>query len=224
MKKALLVNLVIALACVAVALLVRDRVPDPMPSHWSAGGRPDGFLPREIGLFLAPGLIVVLSLLVVGLLQLDPRREHVAASATGVAVILVSLALFLGGIHVLLLRAALRPGHRLEESALLVLLGLLFVALGAAMPRLRSNFFAGFRTPWTLSSERNWELTHRFGAWSMAAGGLLVIGVAAVLPPRARFPVVIGVLIVAALLPVLYSYLRYRRDRRSGGTAPESRG
>jgi uncharacterized membrane protein len=41
--------------------------------------------------------------------------------------------------------------------------GLLFIVLGNLMPRFRSNFFFGIRTPWTLSSEQMWMKTHRLG-------------------------------------------------------------
>jgi uncharacterized membrane protein len=38
-----------------------------------------------------------------------------------------------------------------------ILVGGLFVVLGVLLPRIRSNFFWGSRTPWTLRGEAAWE-------------------------------------------------------------------
>jgi uncharacterized membrane protein len=46
--------------------------------------------------------------------------------------------------------------------------------IGNVLGKLRSNFFVGIRTPWTLSSEHVWDQTHR---WA----GRLFVGAAAVL-------------------------------------------
>jgi uncharacterized membrane protein len=37
--------------------------------------------------------------------------------------------------------------------------------MGNYMGKLRRNFWAGIRTPWTLVNDTVWERTHRFGGW-----------------------------------------------------------
>ena len=44
-----------------------------------------------------------------------------------------------------------------------ILIGLLYIIIGNVMPKLRFNYVAGIRTPWTLSDERVWDKTHRLG-------------------------------------------------------------
>ena len=49
---------------------------------------------------------------------------------------------------------------------------LLFVGLGNYLPRIRSNWWIGIRTPWTLESEAVWRETHRLAGWTFVGAGL----------------------------------------------------
>ena len=50
---------------------------------------------------------------------------------------------------------------------------LFFALIGNVLGQVRSNFWMGIRTPWTLASERVWNQTHRVGAWVFVAVGLV---------------------------------------------------
>jgi uncharacterized membrane protein len=127
-----------------------------------------------------------------------------AAIAAGVWLLLIGLR-----------RIDPRRAHyeKFEETFwLLVNLLVLFMALGNYLPRVRSNWWMGIRTPWTLESERVWRETHRVAGWSFVFGGVVTM-VAALLPPAARPWVALAGLVVAGFVPVVYSYVLYRRER-----------
>ena len=42
-------------------------------------------------------------------------------------------------------------------------LGVLFYGIGVLMGKARLSWFAGIRTPWTLSNEEVWDRTHEMG-------------------------------------------------------------
>ncbi len=48
----------------------------------------------------------------------------------------------------------------------------LLMLMGNFLPRVRPNYFAGLRTPWTLSSETVWRRTNRLGGKLLFYGGL----------------------------------------------------
>lgn len=52
-----------------------------------------------------------------------------------------------------------------------VAMGGLFIALGSVMRDVRPNWFVGIRNPWTLSSRRSWEQTHRLAGRIFAGSG-----------------------------------------------------
>jgi uncharacterized membrane protein len=94
------------------------------------------------------------------------------------------------------------------------LLGALFIVLGIVMPRTRSNWWLGVRTPWTLSSDRVWERTHRLAGILMTAAGLVMVVAALALPARLGMPMIIASVAASTVGPAVYSYLTWRREQR----------
>ncbi len=110
------------------------------------------------------------------------------------------------GIHVLVLRASLSSAPRLG-SAVWVLFGALFVALGLLLPRTRRNPFFGIRTAFALASDENWARTQRVGGYSMTLGGFVAL-VSGLLGAPA---VAIAAVLVSAVAPARWSWVIARR-------------
>jgi uncharacterized membrane protein len=70
----------------------------------------------------------------------------------------------------------------------------------------------GIRTPWTLSSERSWELTHRVGGYLFIALGAVAVASVLLLPASVFFWVLMIGLAGAVAFLVVYSYLVWRDD------------
>lgn len=104
------------------------------------------------------------------------------------------------------------------SNSIFILIGLLFIFLGNILPKIPANFVAGVRTPWTLTSDRNWFKTHRVSGYVFVIGGVLMILRGLIqLKPVPSLIHSIGVLAFLALYPVVYSYLFYLKERREGG-------
>lgn len=76
------------------------------------------------------------------------------------------------------------------------------------MGKVRKNFFIGIRTPWTLASDEVWSRTHRLGGKVFVLTGIFMI-----VNIFVRFPgqTLVVAIVAAALIPVIYSYVIYRR-------------
>lgn len=191
-------------------LAVFRRLPAEVPTHWNLQGEVDGWMPRWPGAFIAP----LVATLLVGLMNvlpwIDPRRRHVEHSASDRLLIANLLVLFFGLLEAVTLAVAL--GHPVDVSAAMMAgLGLLLVGMGNYLPRIRSNWWLGIRTPWTLDNDRVWRDTHRLGGRVFVLGGLAMIA-AVLLPPEPRGWVVIAVLAVIGLVPLVYSFIIWRRE------------
>jgi uncharacterized membrane protein len=159
--------------------------------HWGIDGVANGFAGKE-ALLIMP----LVTLLVVGVIALairfDPKRKNIVRSRDAVSMVLAALALILGAAQLAIVRSGFGATDRLD-SIVLVLLGLLFLTLGYAMPQIRQNYTIGMRLPWTIESEKAWDASHRFigkawmllgvlvtvlGAlsWSLAALGVFFVG------------------------------------------------
>jgi len=198
---------------IAFALAVYGRLPEQIPTHFSLSGEPDGWTPRIPGAFLMPLLAAGVYLLLIVLRRIDPRGANYSRFEETWWVFLNVIALLMTALHVLSLGFAI--GWPIDMArAVTVTVGLLFVGLGNYMPRLRSNWWMGIRTPWTLESEEVWRETHRVGGWAFVAAGLLVVLAGLLLEPGPRAwasGIAFGTAIV---IPLVYSYVAYRRLRR----------
>ena len=84
------------------------------------------------------------------------------------------------------------------------------------MAGVTENFFLGIRTPWTLASDEVWSQTHRLGGRVF-----VLIGFFMFVNAFFRFPEswLFGSIVVLALVPVIYSYVLYRKIE---GFAPDN--
>ena len=130
-----------------------------------------------------------------------------------VRTLLVSTTAFLAFVHLLVLWAALTDGT-LSARAMYASMGALFVAIGSALPGLKSNYFAGIRTPWTLQSERVWDRTHRVAGRAFAATGVVVVLAGLLLPSAWALSLSLVALVVGTTVPIVLSY-RYWKDERA---------
>ena len=196
----------------AFALAVYGALPDQVPTHWNLAGEADDWSPRAWGAFVAP----VIATLTIPLLwwvlpRLDPRRDNIERFRPELYLVGNLMVLFFALLEVLTLGAAL--GWPVDvTSAVLAAVGLLFVGIGNYLPRFRSNWWMGVRTPWTLESERVWRETHRVAGRTFVAGGLVAVA-AALLPDPARGTVAMVALIGAGVIPAAYSYVAWRREK-----------
>lgn len=182
-----------------------------VPIHWGIDGAPDGFAEAWVALAITPAITAVLGALLAFLPRFDPRRENLARSSTAWVWICGSLLLFLAGVQLVMSLAARDPG--LNTAPFVGIgIGAILVVIGSLLGRTRSNWFLGIRTPWTLSSERSWALTHRVGGYLFVIVGMAAVVSVVLLPASVFFWVLmIGVVASVAFL-VVYSYLVWRDD------------
>src|SRR5690606_4775678 len=161
---------VLLAAMVVFALAVYPSLPEQVPTHWGLSGEPDDWMPKWPGAFLPPLLGAGVWVLLLVLRRIDPRRAHYESFRSTFWLLLNVLLSFFALLHVVSLGTAL--GWPLDAGrAILLAVGLLFIALGSYLPRVRSNWWIGIRTPWTLESERVWRETHRPAGRTFTAGG-----------------------------------------------------
>ena len=196
---------------VAFSLVVYSRLPERVPVHWGLSGEPDRYGGRLEGAFLVPAIMALVFALMRWLPSVDPRRANIAKFRDSYDLMVLVVMAFFAVIHVLVLGVSL--GWAVDiTTVVLAGVGVLFVILGNMLPRARSNFMFGIRTPWTLSSDSVWTRTHRVGGYAMVAGGLVTIAAAFVGPPLG-ITIAFASLMVAGLATIVYSYILWARER-----------
>jgi uncharacterized membrane protein len=208
--------MIVAAAVVASAAVYPD-LPAGIPTHWNLDGQIDGWSPRAWGVVMIPAMIVFLWALMRWLPSIDPRRQNYAKFSAAFEAIMITAMLVMLLVHAIILRAALGyPVH--VERVIPVAIGILFIVVGNLLPRSRPNWFFGIRTPWTLSSDRVWEKTHRFGGRLFVIGGIVIAG-AGVIGVSGTHWILVAVISACALGAVIYSYIEWRKEKQ-GSAAP----
>lgn len=203
---------VLALAgALGATLYLYGRLPDPMPIHWNASGQPDDFTARPIGAFLMPGLTLLLYGFFLLIPRIDPRRENIQRFWETFRFFRSTLVVFLSYFQLVVLKAALSSDQRIDTSLLVGGIGVFLIVIGNVMPRVRSNWFLGIRTPWTLENEQVWRRTHRVAGRVTVVGGLLVL-LTSLLSPAWQFAAVIAAAVAIGLIGLVYSFIEYRRQ------------
>lgn len=202
----------------ALAVWVWGRVPEGarIPIHWDIQGRPNGWGGKAEAFLVCPVMLVVVTGVLWLAARLDPRQDHVAQSRGALESIMMMIALFLAMIQGVLVASAV--GYPVDIGRVtLGSCGLLFAGIGNLMGKVRSNHFAGFRTPWTLSSERSWAKTHRLGARLFVLTGLGTSLLGFVGLPVIALVYLMVTLFVSLGVIVWYSYKVWKEDPDRAG-------
>lgn len=196
------------LAHIALVAIFYADLPDPVPSHWNAAGDVDGYTPKPWGAWLFPLLTLGVFLLFKVIPWISPHGFRMDSFLNVVNILKLVTVLFMLVIGVTVILAA-RGAPFDPGDVVLPGVGVLLVVIGNYMGKLRKNFFIGIRTPWTLASDEVWARTHRVGGWMFVLAGLFMIFSGLSGWPD-RHGVLVTVILVAALVPVVYSFVVYR--------------
>lgn len=212
---------ILLLAMFALAAATWAGAPERIPVHWDAHGEVDGYGGRFEGLLVLPLAGLAMYLVMAFLPRLDPGRANYAQFAGAYTALRTLILAFVAGLYGVT-HAVLR-GARVDMGLVFGLgMGAFLVGLGNLLGKIRPNWFAGIRTPWTLSSKVAWTKTHRLGGWTFTAAGIVILLVAMVRPEWAVWAMVLS-LAPAGLVPAIYSYFVWRNDPEKvppAGTLP----
>ena len=203
----IIITSLITLAPILIGVLFWDRLPDQIATHFSQGNVPDGWSSKPMAVFGLPLILVALHLFCIFITLNDPKKKNIGRK-------ILPIIFWMIPIISLLVNSAtygIALGLKIDiELIVSLLLGLLFIIFGNYMSKIRQNYTVGIRLPWTLSSEDNWDKTHRLAGKLWIVGGVLVLF--NVFLKWTGF--LIGILLVIVFVPMVYSYALYWKARR----------
>lgn len=192
---------------IAVAAYLYPTLPEQIPTHWNIDGEVDGYTPKPWGVLILPLAAVFIFVVMKLIPVISPQGFRTDQFRGVVNIFTVTMVGFMSAVALLVLLAASGRDVHMNEM-IFAGVGMLFIVLGNYLGKVRKNFFIGIRTPWTLASDEVWSRTHRLGGWIFVLIGLFMI-----LNAFVRFPVgwLIGSIVVVALVPIVYSFVLYRK-------------
>ncbi|MFQ5704538.1 MAG: SdpI family protein [Gemmatimonadales bacterium] len=208
-------GMVILGATIGLSIWAYPDLPARVATHWNIHGVPDRYSSKQGAVVIIPLIIAVLLALVQILPKIDPKGKNYSKFFGTYWVLVNCILLFLAGVHGVVLGYGIGIPVDIAR-AMPIGLGLLLALIGNYLTRVQPNWFIGIRTPWTLSSEDVWRRTHRTGGWVFVGGGATVAALGLV-PRLAKVPVILATIVVVALIPVVQSYVLWRKEHDSEG-------
>jgi uncharacterized membrane protein len=191
------------------SLAVYPQLPEQVPSHWNLQGEVDDYTSRFWGAFLGPVVAAAIYLVMIVLPNIDPRKQNYARFASSYRVLSLSMPVIFLIIHAVAIAVAL--GYQLNVGLFVQgAVSILLIIIGNELRRVRSTYFVGIKTPWTLADDEVWRKTHRLAAPLWVGAGFTGLGAAFLAPPWNGI-IFFGAIMVVTIVPVVYSYLLYAR-------------
>lgn len=198
------VIVVLGLMAIGFTLYHYPQLPDKIPAHYNASGEVDRYDSKALVLGMLAGIGLLLPLLLSLLRRLDPKKTNYSAFANAFGMTRLALAVVLDSALVITVLKGL--GQEIPINKMFFfLLGLTFVVIGNYLPQVKSNYFIGIRTAWTLNNAEVWRRTHRVSGPVWFVGGFVLIA-GAFLPDAWGYVVLAAVFTVCAGVPILYSW------------------
>lgn len=205
-KGTLILTSLVTLLPIVIGLLLWNKLPDTIATHWNFSGKADGWSSKPFAIFFLPLLFLGMHWFCFLMTIIDPRNKNANQKAIYIVLWIIPIISLITSTFVY----AIALGYPLSMEAFMpFLMGVLFIVLGNYMPKCKQNYTIGVKVPWTLDNEDNWNRTHRFAGRLWVACGIAMVILGFVLP----FWASLSVILVASVIPVLYSYLYYKKQQ-----------
>lgn len=211
-KGELIVTSLIILFPIVVGLILWNRMPETLATHWGFDGQPDGYGSLPYAVFVPYLCLLAGHWLCFLVTAKDPRNQNRNWKPIRLVLWIMPV---LSNVCAAILYALALGVHVSVSGIMVAAIGLMFVAIGNYLPKCRQNYTIGIKVPWTFASEENWNATHRFGGRVWMAGGVVLM-LCALLPAGWNAGVMVAGIVILAIAPILYSYLYYRRQVKRG--------
>lgn len=205
-KFSIIISAVLILIPMLIGLMLWDKLPESIPTHFNFSGEADQYGSKASTVIFLPLLMLVFQAFMVFGTSVDPKGQHISDKVFNLVIYIIPVvSIFVSTI--LYLNAM---GYDINITRITMwLVSLIFIITGNYLPKTRQNYTIGFRFPWTLDDQENWDKTNRLGGYLMMAAGVLIF-ISTFFSSRVMVIVMLVSSIIASLVPIIYSFMIYR--------------
>lgn len=202
-RKKLILTSIITLLPMVIGLLMWDKLPDKMATHFGSDNVANGWSSKTFAVIGLPVIMTVLHIIAMTVTLNDPKKKNISRKMLSVIFWLIPVLSWIGNLmtYSYALNMQLNIGMTMN-----IFMGILFILIGNYMSKNRQNYTVGIRVPWTLNSRENWNRTHRLAAVLWILGGAVFL-----INSFIQTSIVIYLILLIALVPVVYSFILYKK-------------
>lgn len=203
-KKTMIITSIVILLPILVGLLLWEQLPEEIATHFDFEGTPNGWTSRGFTVFGIPLFLLACQWICVTVTLQDPKRKNMSEKLLRMVFWIIPIA----SLIVVVASYGYALGYPTSHASWgIALLGVMFLVVGNYLPKCRQNYTMGIKLPWTLHDEENWNHTHRIAGFLWMFAGIVML--ANVFLKQSWL--VFGVVVMAVVVPTVYSYLYYRK-------------
>lgn len=204
--KTIIITSALTLTPMIVGLLLWEKLPDNIPTHFGISNEPDGWSSKPFAVFGLPLIMLAMHLVCIFATKLDPKHSNISDKVfTLVLYIIPAVSLLMCGmIYPVALGKEIRVGLFTT-----LFMGLVFTVIGNYLPKCKQSYTIGIKIPWTLDDSENWTKTHALAGKLWVICGFIIMATSFLETPFVFFPTVI----VMILVPIIYSYMLYKNKK-----------
>lgn len=205
MKNTFLNFCLIAVAAL-LSILTYSSLSSEIAIHW-VNGEITNTASKSIGVLLMPVTMILIYGVLGFLFKLDSKKENMSNNIR--EIIITTVLLLLLTIHIAILAIGLGYALNIEIVSGLTA-GLMIMIISNIMPKVKTNFIFGLRTPWTLKNKKVWDISNRIaGRLFFLAGFLIILSVMIIPEHTMTFSIVLVISI--AIFGTIHSYIVYKK-------------
>lgn len=202
--KTMIITSIVILLPIIVGIILWDKLPDQVATHFDGNGVADGWSPKEFAVFGLPLFLLVVHWLCVAFTGVDLKKKNISDKVMVLVMWLCPAVSIVGNAATYL--------YEMDNTIntvpmAIIFLGCLFLVVGNYMPKMKQSYVIGIKLPWTLNSEENWQRTHRVGGYVYMLAGLLFIITGFI----QQYWLVAVAFVLMAVVPVVYSLILYKK-------------
>ena len=191
---------------VLVDLFYWNKLPEKLPTHFNAQMVPDSWSSKVVAIVILPVILTLAQGLILYLVDQNSKKYYVKNGI--IYTVLTIMPILSMWINFIMISTALNSNaNRFKQPIISLLFGLILIILGVVLKYVKTNPIIGIRLPWTMSSEENWRLTNSLGSKVFIVGGIIELIVAIC----SSMALMIFILAIVITIPVIYSYVLYRK-------------
>lgn len=208
-RKHIIISSLLTLSPILIGLLLWNRLPDRIPTHFGFSGEADQYSSKAFSVFFMPVFLLFIHWLMIWGTMMDPKHEKVSDRIY--IMIIYSVPIISVFTNLMIYLKALYQNFDITR-AIMCLVSLIFIVIGNYLPKTRQNYTIGIKLPWTLEDPQNWDKVHRLGGYLFVGAGVAMF-ISVFLPGHSMIYVMLIVTILAAVIPVIYSYRLYKEKK-----------
>ncbi|AWN61249.1 SdpI family protein [Streptococcus sobrinus] len=207
-KKLLALSSSIILLPVLFGLYAWQDLPNRMATHFGPTGQADSWASKPFVILFIPLFLLGLHLFGIFVTNRDPKSQMTSLK---IRYLVYAIVPFMSSFFTIYMYRK-NLGYAINTPLFVGLaFGFFFIVIGNYLPKIRQNYTVGLRFPWNINDEGSWNHTHRLAGFLWVLGGLIIIVDGFI--DFAFVWVFFGSVILMVLLPIINSYLYYRKHR-----------